>query len=110
MDLVILFLLVIAAVATYSLFKNRPRTGDTESISEPPAPPQVTPTIIMHDIILGEAAYFDLEVPEVFATIIEVDSKNVTFMLPDASITSLPIDQFLVRYAPRTQTKICKER
>lgn len=110
MEIIFLFLIAIVLIAGYQMFKYRKSQNVTDSISQPPPPPQVTPTVVMNNIIIGEAAYYDIESPELSVTIIEVDSDNVTLMNPDASITTLPVSNFLIRYAPRVQTKISKER
>lgn len=106
----LLVLLGVLGIAGYQLLKKvRTDIKYSNSISAPPPTPEVTPTIVQRGVIVGEATYFDINIPEATVNVISVDdAAEVKFELFDGSIRYLPVSDFLLRYAPRQVTRISR--
>jgi len=103
-----LVLLGVLGIAGYYFLGNvKSKIKYSNSISAPPSPPEVTPTIIQRGVIIGEATYYDITIPEATVNVIAVDDTGeVKYELFDGSVRYLPVSEFLLRYAPRQVTRI----
>lgn len=102
-----MLVVVIMFVAFWAYAETTFKKMNTTGISQMPPPPRVTPTIVVDDIVIGDATYFNNTSPEILIDVKEVKNGNVYFDRSgymDSCFMS--IEEFRAQHTKRTPTKI----
>ena len=102
-----MLVVVIMFVAFWAYAETTFKKMNTTGISQMPPPPRVTPTIVIDDIVIGDATYFNNSAPEILIDVKKVQNGIVHFDKSGyVEAYSMSIEEFRAQHTKRTPTKI----
>lgn len=101
------FVAVIMFAAIWAYVETTFKKMNTTGITQMPPPPRVTPTIMVENVIVGDATYFDNSEPEVLIDVIKIVDGIVYYIKSNSNKQfTAQTELFLSFYTVNVPTKI----